>query len=517
MAIDTTDVRTYGDVQIIKAADFLCGSEDKQLVFEEIYRGKSSGKTAKEIALNLNALKRRSEINAKRVLDVTHALNGHGLIKTNKSKGELTFVKDDFFSLSKTIILHLAKDKGDREKFRAKVYGHSTNLASTVRIEKANIPRPKPKTVKTPVKEGTPRMEKTNDIWDVFISHASEDKDSIARPLRDALTEAGIKVWYDESELKIGDRLHQSIDKGIAKSGYGIVILSENFFKKDWPQRELEGLVAKEIEGRKVILPLWHNVNATFIRSKSLLLAGLIGIPTSKGIAFIVQKVLEIVKPGGKSPLSPRPAIELPKGQESRRSILEGTIRSLQIIDEPTIMQTVKDMEFGVLKKTYNDLLEGIALFDLSGSAKEHANFFVFLKDAILERNRAEGAELFELLLNWYFGTSTPMCKSAILEIFAYLTRSPDLKEIAIRHKGEFVAEFCRSDSFDLAGTNAEIIQNIKSALSSNDCTKIVDFSLSNSQINCSFSARQTLLKLMPTCEGKVDQKKIDKLYSLLT
>ena len=359
-------------------------------------------------------------------------------------------------------------------------------------------------------------MEKTNDTWDVFISHASDDKDSIARPLRDALTEAGVKVWYDESELKWGDHLHQSIDEGLAKSGYGIVILSENFFKKDWPQRELEGLVAKEIEGRKVILPLWHKVDAAFIRSKSLLLAGIIGIPTSKGIPFIVQEVLKVLKPGGHSPPTPRPPIELPKGKESRRSILEGTIHSLQIIDDATITQTVKDMEFDVLKKTYNEMLEGIALFDIAGGAKEYANIFKFLKEAVLERTREEGAELFETLLNWYFGTSTPMCKSAILEIIAYLTRSQDLKEIASRHKGELVAEFCRSDSYDLAGTNAEIMQNMKSVLSSNDCTRIVDFSLSNSQINCSFSARQTLLKLIPSCEGKVDQKKIDKVYEIL-
>ncbi len=135
MAIDTTDVRTHGDVQIIKAADFLCVSEDRQLVFKEIYRGKSSGKTAKEIALNLNALKLRSEISAKRVLELAHALSGARLIRTNKTKGELTFVKEDFFSLYKTKILHLARDKVAREKFRAKVYGHSTNVI-------IKVPRP---------------------------------------------------------------------------------------------------------------------------------------------------------------------------------------------------------------------------------------------------------------------------------------------------------------------------------------------------------------------------------------
>ena len=156
-----------------------------------------------------------------------------------------------------------------------------------MKIEKAKIIHSKSKKLSKPVKEGTIKVEKTDETWDVFISHASEDKVAIARPLKNALTEAGLKVWYDESELKIGDRLHKSIDEGIAKSGFGIVILSENFFKKDWPQRELEGLVAKEIGGRKVILPIWHNVDAAFIRSKSLLLSGLVGIPT-RAAALIV-------------------------------------------------------------------------------------------------------------------------------------------------------------------------------------------------------------------------------------
>jgi hypothetical protein len=513
MVIDTTDVRSHGDEQILKAADFLTGSEVKQLVFEEIYRSKNSGKTAKEIVLTLSTVKKRS-INVKQVLDTARTLDGHGYIETNKSKGELTFVKVAFFSLNKIKILRLARDNVARKKFRAKIYGGPT---PSIKIKKPNIQLQKQKMVTEQTKIGGLKMEKTNQTWDVFISHASEDKDSIARPLSDALEEAGVKVWYDESELRIGDHLHKSIDKGIANSGYGIVILSENFFTKDWPQRELEGLVAKEMEGRKVILPLWHKVDAAFIRSKSLLLAGIIGIPTSKGIPFIVQEVLKIIKPGGQTPEIPRPPIELPKGTESRKSILEGTIQTLQKMDENAVIQTVKDMEFGELKKTYNDLLEGIALLDIYGEAKEYANIFLFLKETVLERPREEGAELFDELLNWFFETSTPMCKSAILEICSLLMRSRDLKEIALKHKGEFVAEFGRSDSYDLAGINAEIIQNMKSSLSSNDCTRIVDSSLSNSQIYGSWKAKQYLQKIIPTCEGKVDQAKIDKLYKVLT
>jgi hypothetical protein len=388
----------------------------------------------------------------------------------------------------------------------------------TMTKEKTNMSRLKPKRVTKSVKEGTLGVEKATEIWDVFISYASEDRDSIVRPLSNALRKAGLKIWYDESELKIGDRLHKSIDEGIAKSGFGIVILSKNFFKKDWPQRELEGLVAKEIGGRKVILPIWHNVDAAFIRSKSLLLAGLVGVPTDKGVEFIVQKVLDVIKPGGLAPTTPRPVIELPRDEESTRSILEGTIRSLQAIDEPEIVQTIKQMELSVLRKTYTELLDGVALLDIDCSS-ENKNVFFFLREAILERNRAEGEQLLEILLKWYFETAAPRCRYALLGIFGKLTRLHNFKEIVSKANwvSEFVAELGRSNSYDIAGVNSEILQNIKSSLSSNDCARIVDFALTNSQVNGSCNAKQYLIKLLPTCQGKVDQKKIDKLYSLLT
>lgn len=96
---------------------------------------------------------------------------------------------------------------------------------------------------------------------DVFLSHASEDKDAVARPLYQALTAAGISVWFDEAVLELGDSLRRKIDAGLARCRYGIVILSPRFFEKHWPQRELDGLVAKETaSGDKAILPIWHDL-----------------------------------------------------------------------------------------------------------------------------------------------------------------------------------------------------------------------------------------------------------------
>ncbi|TEU12597.1 MAG: toll/interleukin-1 receptor domain-containing protein, partial [Anaerolineales bacterium] len=96
--------------------------------------------------------------------------------------------------------------------------------------------------------------------WDVFISHTWEDKEDIARPLAEALRQKGLRVWYDEFTLTLGDSLRRSIDHGLAQSRYGVVILSPNFFTKEWSQKELDGLAAREVSGEKVILPVWHNV-----------------------------------------------------------------------------------------------------------------------------------------------------------------------------------------------------------------------------------------------------------------
>src|SRR5262249_22303717 len=110
-------------------------------------------------------------------------------------------------------------------------------------------------------------------LWDVFISHASEDKDAVARPLRDLLEEQGLRVWLDETQLKLGDSLREKIDEGLSQSAYGVVILSPAFFAKQWPQRELNGLVALEPAAQKTILPIWHEVGQSDVARYSPLLA----------------------------------------------------------------------------------------------------------------------------------------------------------------------------------------------------------------------------------------------------
>lgn len=132
--------------------------------------------------------------------------------------------------------------------------------------------------------------------FDVFISHASEDKDDFVRPLAAKLSESGLRVWYDESTLKVGDSLRRKIDHGLARSRYGIVVLSSAFFVKNWPQYELDGMVAREMEGRKVILPIWHKVSKTEVLSFSPTLADKVAINSSlSSMEEIADQILEVV------------------------------------------------------------------------------------------------------------------------------------------------------------------------------------------------------------------------------
>lgn len=97
--------------------------------------------------------------------------------------------------------------------------------------------------------------------YDVFVSHATEDKDAVVRPLALALKERNISVWYDDFEFKIGDSLRRKIDKGLANSRFGIVVISRDFIKKGWTNYELDGIITKSISGEQILLPIWHNIS----------------------------------------------------------------------------------------------------------------------------------------------------------------------------------------------------------------------------------------------------------------
>ncbi len=146
--------------------------------------------------------------------------------------------------------------------------------------------------------------------WDVFISYAWEDKEFVDH-LADALKKKELNVWYDRFVLTVGDSLQRKINEGLANSRYGIVVLSPYFFAKEWPQRELDGLAAKDAAGKKVILPIWHKIDKVQVSKYSLMLAGLLAVSSGRGaqrdIEHVVTELLramELESPASRPELS---------------------------------------------------------------------------------------------------------------------------------------------------------------------------------------------------------------------
>jgi len=133
--------------------------------------------------------------------------------------------------------------------------------------------------------------------YDVFISHASEDKADFVDALANALDNEGLSVWYDEFTLNLGDGLIESINKGLSQSSFGIVILSPNFFRKKWPRRELSALLSREDSEEKVILPIWHNITKSEVLASFPLVADKFAVMSHEGIRTVIRKIFKVVKP----------------------------------------------------------------------------------------------------------------------------------------------------------------------------------------------------------------------------
>lgn len=97
----------------------------------------------------------------------------------------------------------------------------------------------------------------TKPLRDIFICHAGEDKDAVVRPMVEAFTQAGISCWYDEAEIQWGDSVTQKVNEGLSSSRYVVVVFSNSFCQKNWPQRELNSVLNQEASSGEVkVLPL---------------------------------------------------------------------------------------------------------------------------------------------------------------------------------------------------------------------------------------------------------------------
>lgn len=132
--------------------------------------------------------------------------------------------------------------------------------------------------------------------YDVFISHASQDKDAVARPLADALTQRGVKVWLDERQLHVGDSIRRKIDRALAESRFCIVILSPAYVKSEWTNKELDAFFSKEKQQAKSILPILHNLSIEEVSSFSPMLTDKVALTTGDDLDSLADKILHSIQ-----------------------------------------------------------------------------------------------------------------------------------------------------------------------------------------------------------------------------
>lgn len=202
--------------------------------------------------------------------------------------------------LANKSIVHLRVPNSGHWHVAIDMQGLRGNVRSSVRV----LPRPLPPIQDTPLSD-VPSLLQGDSIqssystreYDVFISHASEDKEAVVRPLAERLKADGLSVWYDEFELHIGDSLRQKIDRGLSKSRVGLVVLSPSFIRKGWTNYELDGIVTRTLDNRQVLLPIWHAISRDEVIEYSPSLADKVARSTSEyTIEQIASEIAEFIR-----------------------------------------------------------------------------------------------------------------------------------------------------------------------------------------------------------------------------
>lgn len=207
--------------------------------------------------------------------------------------------------------------------------------------------------------------------YDVFICHASEDKDVFVRPLVKELEHLSLSVWYDEISLTLGDSLRCSIDRGLSESRFGVVILSHAFFSKNWPRRELDGLAAREIgEGRKIVLPVWYKVVEEDVRKYSPPLADKVSVSAAKGVKFVAEEILR--------------AIHQSYCQENKRESLSKIPKSLIVDNSGDIF--LLDDHFYTAISFVEDTSGDIIVEVYSGGSEDDSHFRQLMESSIYQK-----------------------------------------------------------------------------------------------------------------------------------
>jgi hypothetical protein len=122
-----------------------------------------------------------------------------------------------------------------------------------------------------------------------MISYAHEDR-AIARELRDDLGR-DYDVWFDDDKLKVGDSLFEQISRGLGTCDFGVVILSPSYIAKTWTTRELSGLMAVQDRTKKVLLPVWKNIDRAAVARFSPIMADMVAAIASEGVPAVAARL----------------------------------------------------------------------------------------------------------------------------------------------------------------------------------------------------------------------------------
>ena len=148
------------------------------------------------------------------------------------------------------------------------------------------------------ISEVTYNYMENNEEYDVFVSHAWEDKESFVDEFVVELEKLEIKVWYDRQRIKWGDSMSARIDDGLKKSRFGIVVISPDYIAdgKYWTKAELDGLFQLESINGKMLLPIWHNITKQQVMNYSPIIASKLAMTTvtmtAKEIASEMKELL---------------------------------------------------------------------------------------------------------------------------------------------------------------------------------------------------------------------------------
>jgi len=133
--------------------------------------------------------------------------------------------------------------------------------------------------------------------FDTFISYASEDE-TYAKELATGLQENGFRIWFAPLLLKVGDKLLDSIERGLRESRTGVLIITPNYLNKNWTSYEMDILIRNHIENHKTLLPLWIAVSKSDVDKKSAGLSGIVAITNPKSVDQAVSRLIEILSNG---------------------------------------------------------------------------------------------------------------------------------------------------------------------------------------------------------------------------